>query len=119
MSCTAVPRAPRSKGHTYRRHRLLPEPHRLFRNQWGYRPHKAASETDADFKERIRAVLRDELDKAKVKDLLVPQVAWGYFAAGSDGNDLVVFQDETRTWELARFSFPRQTTSPGCASPIS
>jgi 5-methyltetrahydrofolate--homocysteine methyltransferase len=84
----------------------------LFRNQWGYRPDKAASETDADFKERIRAVLRDELDKAKAKDLLVPQVVWGYFAAGSDGNDLVVFQDETRTSELVRFSFPRQTTEP-------
>jgi len=84
----------------------------LFRNQWGYRPDKAVSETDADFKERIRAVLRDELDKAKAKDLLVPQVVWGYFAAGSDGNDLVIFQDETRTSELMRFSFPRQATEP-------
>ena len=84
----------------------------LFRNQWGYRPDKAAAETDADFKERISAVLRDELDKAKAKDLLVPQVAWGYFAVNSDGDDLVLWRDETRSAELARFSFPRQATEP-------
>jgi 5-methyltetrahydrofolate--homocysteine methyltransferase len=57
-------------------------------------------------------VLRDELDKAKAKDLLVPQVAWGYFVANSDGDDLVLWQDETRSQELARFSFPRQATEP-------
>jgi 5-methyltetrahydrofolate--homocysteine methyltransferase len=84
----------------------------LFRNQWGYRPDKATAETDSDFKERVRAVLRDELDKAKAKDLLVPQVAWGYFVANSDGDDLVLWQDETRSQELARFSFPRQATEP-------
>jgi 5-methyltetrahydrofolate--homocysteine methyltransferase len=84
----------------------------LFRNQWGYRPDKAAAETDTDFKERIRAVLRDELDKVKAKDLLVPQVVWGYFAANSDGDDLVLWQDETRSSELMRFSFPRQATEP-------
>ena len=84
----------------------------LFRNQWGYRPDKTAAETDSDFKERVRAVLRDELDKAKAKDLLVPQVAWGYFAANSDGDDLVLWQDETRSQELMRFSSPRQATEP-------
>ena len=34
----------------------------LFRNQWQFRPDKTRSETDADFKERIRATLRAELD---------------------------------------------------------
>ncbi|MGA2036949.1 MAG: vitamin B12 dependent-methionine synthase activation domain-containing protein, partial [Acidimicrobiales bacterium] len=84
----------------------------LFRNQWGYRPDKAAAETDSDFKERVRAVLRDELDKAKAKDLLVPQVVWGYFAANSDDDDLVLWQDEARSSELMRFNFPRQATEP-------
>jgi len=84
----------------------------LFRNQWGYRPDKSVSETDSDFKERISAVLRDELDKAKAKDLLVPQVAWGYFAANSEGDDLVLWNDETRSVELTRFSFPCQAIEP-------
>jgi 5-methyltetrahydrofolate--homocysteine methyltransferase len=82
----------------------------LFRNQWGYRPEDG--EDDATFKERISAVLRDELDKAKAKDVLVPQVAWGYFAANADGDDLVVWSDATRSSELTRFTFPRQVKEP-------
>jgi 5-methyltetrahydrofolate--homocysteine methyltransferase len=82
----------------------------LFRNQWGYRPEKG--EKDEDFKERVSAVLRAELDKAKAKDLLVPQVAWGYFAANADGDDLVIWDSEDRTTELARFAFPRQQKEP-------
>ena len=53
-------------------------------------------------------MLREELDKAKAKDLLIPQVAWGYFAANAEGNDLVLWTDETRSTELTRFTFPRQ-----------
>ncbi len=84
----------------------------LFRNQWGFRPEKGQSEDDADFKDRVSAVLREELDKAKAKDLLVPQVAWGYFAANSEGDDLVLWTDDTRANELVRFSFPRQVKDP-------
>jgi 5-methyltetrahydrofolate--homocysteine methyltransferase len=84
----------------------------LFRNQWGYRPLKELSEDDAAFKERIRAVLRDELAKAKQGDVLVPQVAYGHFAANSEGNDLVVYKDESRSSEWLRFTFPRQRQDP-------
>ena len=82
----------------------------LFRNQWGYRPE--GGENDEEFKERVSAVLRAESDKAKAKDLLVPQVAWGYFAANAEGNDLVVWADEDRRAELTRFTFPRQRKEP-------
>ncbi|MHB8681150.1 MAG: methionine synthase [Acidimicrobiales bacterium] len=82
----------------------------LFRNQWGYRPE--SGETDAEFKERVSAMLRAELDKAKAKDLLVPQVAWGYFPANADGDDLVIWADEDRSRELTRFAFPRQKKEP-------
>ena len=88
----------------------------LFRNQWGYRPLKGddgqPAESDVDFKERISAELREELDKAKAKDLLVPQVAYGYFAANAEGDDLVLWTDETRSTELTRFAFPRQKKEP-------
>ena len=82
----------------------------LFRNQWGYRPEDG--EDDAAFKERVSAILRDELASAKEQDLLVPQVVWGHFCANADGNDVVLFTDETRTTELERFRFPRQRTEP-------
>ena len=42
----------------------------------------------------------------------MPQVAYGYFAANGDGNDLVVWADESRRRELARFGFPRQRNEP-------
>ena len=82
----------------------------LFRNQWGFRPE--AGEDDASFKSRVKPVLRRELDKAKQGDVLVPQVAYGHFAAASEGDDLVIYKDETRSSEWMRFTFPRQDKAP-------
>ena len=82
----------------------------LFRNQWQYRPE--TGETDDDFKDRIRPELRDQLAKAKAADLLVPELVYGYFAANSDGDDLVVWTDDSRSAERVRFSFPRQRLEP-------
>ena len=42
----------------------------------------------------------------------MPAAAWGYFAVNSEGNDLVVWKDDTRTQEWLRFSFPRQRKAP-------
>jgi 5-methyltetrahydrofolate--homocysteine methyltransferase len=82
----------------------------LFRNQWGYRPEKG--EKDDEFKARIRPVLRDRLAWAKAEGVLVPQVVYGYFAANADGNDVVIWKDDTRTAEWMRFPFPRQKKEP-------
>ena len=82
----------------------------LFRNQWQYRPEKG--ETDDAFKDRIRPIYREVLASAISEDLLIPQVAYGYFAANSEGNDLVIWDSPDRKSELSRFSFPRQSESP-------
>ncbi len=82
----------------------------LFRNQWGYRPE--GGESDAEFKTRVRAVLRDQLAEARASGVLVPEVAWGYFPANADGNDLVIWKDEARQAEWLRFTFPRQQKAP-------
>ncbi len=82
----------------------------LFRNQWQFRPE--GDETDADFKARVRAYLRDQLAQAKAEHLLVPQVVYGYFPANGDGDDLVIWSDEERSEELARLAFPRQKVEP-------
>ena len=82
----------------------------LFRNQWGFRPENA--ENDPAFKERVSATLREQLGVAKELGLLVPQVVWGHFAVNADGNDLVVYADDGRVDELARFTFPRQHVEP-------
>src|SRR5487761_1982297 len=82
----------------------------LFRNQWGFRPENG--EDDPAFKERVSATLREQLAIAKEESLLVPQVVWGHYAAASDGNDLIIFADESRDEEITRFHFPRQHVAP-------
>jgi 5-methyltetrahydrofolate--homocysteine methyltransferase len=82
----------------------------LFRNQWQFRPDKsgARTETDDEFKARIRPQLREELAKAQSEGWLVPAVSWGYFPVNADGNDLIVWTDDDRRTERLRFTFPRQ-----------
>jgi 5-methyltetrahydrofolate--homocysteine methyltransferase len=82
----------------------------LFRNQWGFRPENG--EDDGAFKVRVSATLREQLSLAKEEDLLVPQVVWGHFPAAADGNDLVIYTDESRDTEATRFLFPRQKIEP-------
>ncbi|HEV2811185.1 MAG TPA: vitamin B12 dependent-methionine synthase activation domain-containing protein, partial [Acidimicrobiales bacterium] len=84
----------------------------LFRNQWGYRPEKGGVESDAAFKDRIRPMLRQQLAEATASGVLVPQVVYGYFAVNGDGNDLVIWSDDSRATEWGRFSFPRQREHP-------
>jgi 5-methyltetrahydrofolate--homocysteine methyltransferase len=52
------------------------------------------------------------LARAKAEDWLVPQVVYGYFPANGDGDDLVIWTDESRTEERARFHYPRQRKAP-------
>ena len=82
----------------------------LFRNQWQFRPE--AGESDDDFKTRIRPILREQLATAKATGVLVPQVVYGYFPVNGDGDDLVVWTDDSRTTERARFHYPRQQEEP-------
>ncbi len=82
----------------------------LFRNQWQFRPD--AGEDDDTFKSRIRGIFRERLAAAKAAGVLVPQVVYGYFPVNGDGNELIVWTDESRTTERTRFRFPRQKTEP-------
>lgn len=82
----------------------------LFRHQWGYRPRDG--ESDLEFKERVRSVLRSVLDSAKKDQLLVPMVAYGFFPVSSEGNDLIIYEDEARRERVATFTFPRQSKEP-------
>lgn len=82
----------------------------LFRNQWQYRPNEG--ESDSDFKDRIRPLLREQLAAAKAGGYLIPQVVYGYFPVNADGNDLIVWTDESRTQERTRFAYPRQKEAP-------
>ncbi|HET9078774.1 MAG TPA: methionine synthase [Acidimicrobiales bacterium] len=84
----------------------------LFRGQWGYRPDKSLGENDQEFKTRVRGVLRERLAAARAEGILQPAVAYGFFAVNSEGNDLVVWKDDSRSSEWLRFRFPRQPFEP-------
>jgi len=84
----------------------------LFRTQWGFRPDKATGELDEEMRTRVRGTFRQQLAAAKAGGVLVPQVVYGYFHANGDGDDLVVWEDEQRSAERCRFSFPRQPAEP-------
>ncbi|MDH3463136.1 MAG: methionine synthase, partial [Acidimicrobiia bacterium] len=87
----------------------------LFRNQWQYRPE--SGENDREFKARLALVLRDQLNRARTNDWLRPQVVYGYYPANSDGDELVVWGDQSRNSELTRFAFPRQQQEPFLSIP--
>ena len=87
----------------------------LFRNQWQFRPEAksdGSKETDAEFKDRLRPTFRAQLAEAKAEGLLQPAVVYGYFPANADGNDLVIWTDESASTERCRFSYPRQRKEP-------
>jgi 5-methyltetrahydrofolate--homocysteine methyltransferase len=72
----------------------------LFRNQWGF---------SRDGSDAAQAALRATMDLARREHILQPAVVYGYFAANSDGNDLVVYEGPDSDTEVARWTFPRQT----------
>ena len=82
----------------------------LFRNQWQFRPE--GGETDEEFKARIRPMFRQKLAEAKASGVLVPQVVYGYFPVNGDGEELIVWESESRDAELGRYRFPRQRQEP-------
>ena len=45
--------------------------------------------------------------KKELASVLKPRVKWGYFPCQSQGNDLIIFQEDGKT-ERLRFTFPRQ-----------
>jgi 5-methyltetrahydrofolate--homocysteine methyltransferase len=87
----------------------------LFRNQWQYRPERRPDgtiETDDEFKARLRPRFREHLAACRASGVLIPQVVYGYFPANSDGDQVIVWADESRTVEACRFRYPRQRVEP-------
>jgi 5-methyltetrahydrofolate--homocysteine methyltransferase len=82
----------------------------LFRTQWHMEP--SDDESEPAFRRRMRQVFQEQLTSARKQELFVPQVAYGYFPANSEGNDVIIWDDDSRTGEQARLSFPRQKEAP-------
>lgn len=80
-----------------------------FMGQWGLKPSRA--EDGASYDELVetegRPRLRRWLERIQTEGLLEAAVVYGYFPAYSDGDDLVILEDDQKT-ERLRFTFPRQ-----------
>ncbi|MFQ3668180.1 MAG: vitamin B12 dependent-methionine synthase activation domain-containing protein [Fimbriimonadaceae bacterium] len=80
----------------------------LWRGQWQYRRREGMSNPEfaAWLEENVRPIF-DRL-KRELAKVLKPRVAWGYFWCQSEGNDLIVYDEDARR-ERLRFTFPRQS----------
>jgi 5-methyltetrahydrofolate--homocysteine methyltransferase len=82
----------------------------LFKGQWQFKQgRRSAEEYRALVAEKIRPVYEELKRRSEREKLLTPRVVYGYFPAQSEGNDLIIYNDDERT-ERVRFTFPRQTT---------
>ena len=79
-----------------------------FMGQWGLKPSRG--DDGPSYAELVetegRPRLRMWLERAQTEGLLEAAVVYGYFPCVSEGNDLVVRDEEGR--EVERFTFPRQ-----------
>jgi 5-methyltetrahydrofolate--homocysteine methyltransferase len=80
----------------------------LFKGQWQY---KQGRKTKEDYEKILHETVYPKFaaikEKAKRENLLTPRVVYGYFPCQSEGNDLIIYEDDQQT-EKIRFTFPRQ-----------
>lgn len=85
----------------------------LFQFHWGYRK---AGRTLDEFKawaaKELRPIVTDMLRRCEEEKILQPQAAYGYWKAASDGDTVILFEEDGET-SVARFPFPRQNKEGG------
>jgi 5-methyltetrahydrofolate--homocysteine methyltransferase len=79
----------------------------LYRMQWGAKNLKG-DEWDRLLAEEFEPRLKRYTREARTQGWLRPRAIYGYFPAGREGDELVVFDPAERTREVGRFAFPRQ-----------
>lgn len=84
----------------------------LLKVRWGFSRGQTSAE---DYKkllaETVQPLFQKWKDHCLKQQLLVPQVVYGYFPCQSDGDALIVYQEDQKT-EWVRFVFPRQKDTP-------
>jgi 5-methyltetrahydrofolate--homocysteine methyltransferase len=81
----------------------------LIRGQWQVRKGKMKEE---EYRKLVEEKVYPEFaalkEQVKRERLLQPRVVYGYFPCQSEGDDLIIYQDDQKAVRL-RFTFPRQT----------
>lgn len=80
----------------------------LFKGQWQYKQGKSSKEDYAKLLEtEVYPKFKAIKAQATRDKLLEAKLVYGYFPCQSEGNDLIIYQDDEKT-ERMRFTFPRQ-----------
>jgi len=83
----------------------------LYKFQWGY---KSQGKTLTEYQQWARVELDPILNRLLARDdeahILRPQAVYGYFPCQSQGDDLILYEDESGRRERCRFTFPRQSS---------
>ena len=80
----------------------------LFKGQWQYKQgKKSAAEYAAILDETVYPKYAEVKANTIREKLLEAKLVYGYYPCNSDGNDLVIYNDDEKT-ERMRFTFPRQ-----------
>jgi 5-methyltetrahydrofolate--homocysteine methyltransferase len=79
----------------------------LFKGQWQFKQGRMPPEEYQSLVAgKVRPIYEELKAKSKREKLLVPKVVDGYFRCQSEGNDLIIYDDDQN--ERTRFTFPRQ-----------
>jgi 5-methyltetrahydrofolate--homocysteine methyltransferase len=80
----------------------------LFKGQWQF---KQGKRTPEEYQRILQEEVYPRFDRLKaeaIRDrLLEAKLVYGYFPCNSEGNDLIIWEDDLKT-ERLRFTFPRQ-----------
>jgi len=80
----------------------------LFRTQWQFHRGKGPREKfDELIRNHVRPIYERWKARCKDEEILQPRVVYSYSPCQSEGNDVIVYAEDSRTPRV-RFSFPRQ-----------
>lgn len=80
----------------------------LFKGQWQFKQGRTTPEEYAALLEETVYPKFAEIKAQAIREkLLEAKLVYGYFPCNSDGNDLIIWEDDLKT-ERMRFTFPRQ-----------
>jgi 5-methyltetrahydrofolate--homocysteine methyltransferase len=81
----------------------------LFKGQWQFKQgRKTPEEYQNILEETVYPKFAEIKAKAIREKLLEAKLVYGFFPCNSEGNDLIIWEDDTRSAERMRFTFPRQ-----------
>ena len=81
----------------------------LFRGQWQFRKKRLSDDEFAKLVQKtIEPIFKKLKNQCIENNWLQPKVVYGYFPCLSEGNDLIIFEENQKT-ERLRFQFPRQS----------